>query len=125
MRSSGRSADRRVAAHAAGVWSFVAVEQSLVVAGRLERQGGCAVADGEDADLRSCEIILDHHLGVVTEFVRIETIDRPLGSGRVVVRDQDPFSCGEAIGLHHIGARRIGDVSERFRDVVVDAIPSG
>ncbi len=43
--------DRRVAAHPAGVWPLVAVEDPLVVLGAGQRNDVLAVAEGEQGEL--------------------------------------------------------------------------
>ncbi len=67
---------RRVAAHAAGVRSLVAVEDPLVVLGRRQRHDVLAVAERQQRELLALEELLQDHGGLAEALLGEEDVDR-------------------------------------------------
>ncbi len=99
-----RELDRRVAPHPAGVRSSVVIEQAFVVAGGLEGHRVVTVGDGEHAELRSGQELLDDDGGSGDPEGAFETPVHPVEGGGAVFGDEDPLSRCEAVGLHDVRA---------------------
>ena len=92
---------RRVGAHAAGVWTLVAIERALVVLRARERQRGIAVAQDEEARLFAGEKFLDHKLGAgFAQSATEDHVDCALGL-RKTLRHHHALAGGEPVGLDH------------------------
>jgi hypothetical protein len=108
----GEVADRGVGTHSPGVGSFVSLEETLVVAGRLEGHRPAIGADGEHAHLGAVEELLHHNRSGVHPVV-----DPRLGIG-AGVGHQNPLSAGEPVGLHHVGTLPAIDVGSGHHRVL-------
>ena len=110
-----RELDGRKAPHPPGVGAGVAVPAPLVVAGRLEREGPAPVADGEDRQLGSGEVLLDENRRPGGAEPPGEAVRHPGVGGVRVGGDEHPLAAGEPVGLDDVGAGlvlevRVGEV---------------
>ncbi len=80
-----------VSAHAAGVRALVAIEDGFVILRGRERDDVAAVAERDEADFFAAQEFLDHQAA-------LELAERGFGFG-AVLRDDDAFSGGEAVGF--------------------------
>ena len=108
---------RRVAAHAAGVRPLVAVEDSLVVLRRGERQHVGAVAERQQRELLALEVLLEEDLRRTEALLGEEHVHGVAGVllGRA---DDHALAGGEPVGLQH---RRIRAARERREGLVAAA----
>ena len=100
---------RRVAAHAAGVGTLVAVEDALVVLRGRERHGALAVAERQQRELLALEELLQHHLGLAEALLAEEHVDR-LARLALVLGDDHSLARREHVRLQHRGIRRAREV---------------
>jgi hypothetical protein len=93
-QSGRRPGERGVGAHAAGVRALVTVAGALeVLRGQQWHRRG-SVREGEQADLRAVEVLLDNHLRAAL---------RVLAGGLEVGGDQDALARREGVVLDDIG----------------------
>ena len=94
-------ADRRVGAHAAGVWAAIAVEDPLVVARRGHRDRALAVAEREQRELLALQVLLDDDRLACRSGARRGRRRSARARGGLVGGDHDALAGGEAVGLQH------------------------
>ncbi len=100
---------RRVGAHAAGVRSRVAVADALEVLGGGERHGPGPVAEDEEGDLGSVEVVLDDDpVGDLEARVRVVEGRLPVGG------DDDALARGEPVGLDDVRGAEVVDRGGRL-----------
>ena len=104
---------RRVAAHAAGVGSLVAVEDPLVVLRRGQRHDVLAVAEGQQRELFALEELLQHDGRRAEAPLAEEDLDR-LARGGLGVADDHALAGRQAVGLEDRGIGGAGELLERL-----------
>src|SRR5207247_8066935 len=92
---------RRVSAHPAGVWAFVAVVRALVVAGRRKGDNLRAVGDRKQRELRPLEAFFDDDLlaAPAEALLDEQPVDRPVRLFDVLA-DDHALAASQAIRLH-------------------------
>ena len=96
---------RRVAAHAAGVRSLVAVEDPLVVLRRRQRHDVLAVAERQQRELFAREELLQHDGRLAEAPLAEEDLDR-VARGGLRVADDHALAGRQAVGLEDQRDRR-------------------
>ena len=101
----------RVGAHAAGVGSFIVVEDTLVILRRCQRQNMLAVGQHHERSFFAVQKFFDHKFvaGLTEGLAHENLIDGGFGFREALANDH-AFAAGETVGFDDVGRFLLGEI---------------